>query len=110
MCISDEINIDNKKDGKIMKKKNLYLLSFFTILVTSSACAPIISGSMNASLTEDDVIRKTAGYFDTDPEELEIKNINKELLYTTYKTTYKGTLYNCRIYYGAVSCLRPGEY
>ncbi len=93
-----------------MKKFGLYLLLFFTILVTSAACAPMISGSMNASLTENDIIRKTADYFDADPEEIEIKKINKELLSTTYKTTYRDTLYNCRIYYGAVSCLRPGEY
>lgn len=73
-----------------------------------AGCAPMISGVMNATTTDADVATKTAAYFGAKPEQIKITNINKQALATDYQTTYKGVLYNCTIYYGAVTCKKPG--
>lgn len=74
-----------------------------------TGCAPMISGVMNATTTESDVATKTADYFGAKPDQIKIANINKQALSTNYQTTYKGKLYNCTLYYGAVTCKKPGE-
>ncbi len=71
-------------------------------------CAPIIAGSMAAGETDQTVVSKTADYFGTTPGRLRVSNIDKGLLGTSYQTRYRGTFYNCRIYYGSVSCAEPG--
>jgi hypothetical protein len=72
-------------------------------------CAPMVSGAMNASITEADVMSKTAKYFGAKQKDIKVTDIDKGALATNYKTTYKGKLYNCSIYYGQVKCQRPGE-
>jgi hypothetical protein len=77
-------------------------------ILALNGCAPIISGAMNASTTEADVVNKTVAYFGAKPDEIQISNIEKHALDTTYKAVYRGVLYNCSIYYGAVNCKQPG--
>lgn len=78
------------------------------VLLSTSGCAPIISGTMNMSVTEDVVWDKTSKYFGTNRKNLTITQIEKHALATSYQTKYKGKLYNCSIYYGEVQCKEPG--
>jgi hypothetical protein len=84
----------------------------FVPLVAVSAlfvgCAPIVSGVMNATTTDADVLSKTALYFDAKPQSVTISGIDKQALATLYRATYKGVTYNCKLYYGEVNCRRPG--
>ena len=90
-----------------MKKlKTIFAAAVVTINMT--ACAPMISGAMNATVTEQDVIDKTIKYFGATRQELTISDIEKKALSTDYKVRYKGKNYNCWIYYGDVSCKQPG--
>lgn len=83
------------------------------VLATSGAflfngCAALVSGAMNAGLNDKDITTKTASYFGTKEKNIKITDINKGALSTDYKATYNKTLYNCTIYYGTVSCKKPG--
>lgn len=71
-------------------------------------CAPMISGSMNMSVTEGEVKEKTADYFGVSQSKVVISDYQKGLLGVTYKTSVNGKLYNCALYYGAVDCKVPG--
>lgn len=73
-----------------------------------SACAPMISGVMNASVDENSVFEKTAKYFGVARESITISSIEKGALETSYQAKHAGKIYNCLIYYGAVSCKQPG--
>lgn len=79
-----------------------------TFGVIASGCAPMISGAMNLTVTDETVIEKTVSYFGTNSGEVKISDINKNALDTSYKAVYKKTLYNCNIYYGSVTCKQPG--
>ncbi len=74
-----------------------------------SACAPMISGAMNAAITNQDVIDKTAKYFNVSSRDIKITDIEKNALSTDYKVGFKGKIYNCWVYYGDVSCKQPGS-
>ena len=91
-----------------MKIRNTLTLLAAASTALLTACAPMISGVMNASTTDADVAAKTAAYFAAKPEQIKITNINKQALATDYQTTYKGVLYNCTLYYGSVTCKKPG--
>lgn len=97
-----------------MRMKRLVLTNFQILALPSafafilSGCAPIVSGVMNAKITDDDVKRKTATYFGVKLSQLEISNIKNETLATSYQVRLKGAFYNCAIYYGAVTCKKPG--
>ena len=91
-----------------MRKKILGPILAVSTIALLSACGPMISGSMNAATTEQDVISKTAEYFGTSPGNVQISNVKKNMLNTTYRARYRGTLYNCQVYYGNVSCEKPG--
>jgi hypothetical protein len=78
------------------------------LAVMAAGCAPMISGTMNASVTPEEVATKTADYFGVAASSLTITDYEKHTLATTYKTRVDGQLYNCRIYYGEVECRRPG--
>lgn len=87
-----------------MKKRlfALFIMALGVLMITG--CAPMISGAMNASLNEKEVVTKTANYFGSQENDINVTNISKGALETTYKVTYKNSLYNCSIYYGAVNC------
>ncbi|EDZ2074326.1 hypothetical protein [Salmonella enterica] len=89
---------------------NIYAKVIATIFVcfSLSACAPVISGSMNAFTTETDVIQKTAKYFGVEESKIKISNIDKGALSTEYNVNYNGAIYGCRIYYGEVACEKRG--
>lgn len=78
------------------------------LLSTQTACAAMVSGAMNASVTEDEVRTKTAQYFSVAPDKVLVTNIAKGLLATEYKAMVADEIYNCQMYYGAVSCKKPG--
>lgn len=84
----------------------------FALLAAASGllvgCAPLVSGVMNATTTEADVLSKTAAYFQTEPAHVTISNVDKQALATLYRAKYKGVSYGCKIYYGEVSCRKPG--
>lgn len=84
---------------------------FLAVLGAASltACAPMISGAMNAATTNDDVIDKTVKYFNASRQEVTITDIEKKALSTDYKVNYRGKNYNCFVYYGDVSCKQPGS-
>ncbi len=92
-----------------MKTFKLAGLSIVALSTLLAGCSPIISGAMNATVEEKDIVQKTADYFSTDPKELKITNIDKKALFTIYKTTYKGVLYNCKLHYDVVECKKPGN-
>lgn len=73
----------------------------------SSGCAPMLSGAMNASLNNDDVIAKAAKFFSTSPDNVTVTSIEKNTLTTTYHAKHSGQDFDCQIYYGEVSC-KPG--
>ena len=85
------------------------LAAITTTSLSLTGCAAVLSGAMNSTTTDETVATKTAAYFSADRSHLKITDIHKGLLATNYKTTYKGTIYNCEIYYGSVSCSKPGE-
>ncbi|MDY0215310.1 MAG: hypothetical protein RBS24_07370 [Bacilli bacterium] len=86
-------------------KKQLFVLAFIALnVLVLTGCAPMISGAMNASLNDKDVVTKTASYFGVQGNDINVTNISKGALETTYKVTYKNTLYDCSIYYGSVNC------
>ncbi len=69
-----------------------------------SACAPIISGAMNATVTEDSLKAKTADYLGVPAQSLTISSVDKGALSTAYKAQYGNLRYGCTIYYGQVDC------
>lgn len=71
-------------------------------------CAPILSGAMNATLTEAEALNKTAQYFGKPAAAIKMSDFQKGALDANYKATVDGKLYNCNIYYGAVQCRQPG--
>ncbi|MDO5693517.1 MAG: hypothetical protein Q4G70_13765 [Pseudomonadota bacterium] len=83
-------------------------LAAVAVVASLAGCAPMLSGAMNAGTTEADVLAKTAAHFGAKPEEVKISAVDKQLLATDYKATYKGVLYNCTLYYGSVTCKKPG--
>ncbi|EDY9127160.1 hypothetical protein GQB61_004301 [Salmonella enterica] len=89
---------------------NIYVkvISTIFVCVSLSACAPVISGSMNAFTTETDVIQKTAKYFGVAESKIKVSDIDKGALSTEYKVNYNGIKYVCRIYYGDVDCEKRG--
>ena len=89
--------------------QRLISLTVITATLSLSGCAAVLSGAMNSATTDEAVATKTAAYFGTDRMQVKITDINKQLFATSYKATYKGTMYNCSIYYGTVSCGRPGD-
>lgn len=86
----------------------IYSIVLCMVALNMTGCATIVSGAMNRTLSDADVTQKTEHYFGATHKEIVISNIDKGMISTTYQTKYKGTLYNCRIYYGDVECLRPG--
>lgn len=91
-----------------MNKKIIAGIIFILGGSTFSGCAPMVSGAMNTMVDENMVFEKTAKYFGVTRKEIIISSINKEALQTTYQTKYAGNLYNCWIYYGEVTCKKPG--
>ena len=91
-------------------KKNLNNITVVLAISVISGCAPMISGAMNSSVTNETVITKTSDYFGVSRNEIIITKIEKSALSTSYKTKYNGKNYNCTLYYGAVSCKEPGTY
>lgn len=89
--------------------QRLISLTVVTAALSLSGCAAVLSGAMNSATTDEAVVTKTAAYFGADRAQIRITDINKQLLATRYKAIYKGTMYNCSIYYGTVSCGKPGE-
>lgn len=71
---------------------------------TMSACAPMISGAMNASVSEDSLKAKTADYLGVPAEGVAITSMDKGALSTTYKAQYGDNRYGCTIYYGQIDC------
>lgn len=69
-----------------------------------SACAPIISGAMNATVDESGLKTKTADYFHATPEKVDISHVEKGALSTAYSARYAGAYYKCTVYYGQVDC------
>jgi hypothetical protein len=93
----------------LMSFRNIKTLAIASSIgVLLSGCAPIISGAMNITVTDQTVLDKTAAYFGVQSSEIKVSEINKSALDTSYKVVYKKTLYNCYIYYGAVTCKQPG--
>lgn len=88
--------------------QRLVSLAAITATLSLSGCAAVLSGAMNSATTDEAVATKTAAYFGTDRAQIKITDINKQLFATNYKATYKGTMYNCSIYYGTVTCGKPG--
>ena len=87
-----------------MNKKTALCTALVISSTLLSGCAPIISGAMNATLTEKDILEKTASHFGIPAAKLAISDIKNDVLATSYKTRYAGKAYNCSIYYGAVKC------
>lgn len=71
---------------------------------TVSACAPMISGAMNASVSEESLKAKTAEYLGVPAEGVAITSMDKGALSTTYKAQYGDNRYGCSIYYGQIDC------
>ncbi|WP_394475123.1 peptidoglycan-binding protein [Ralstonia mannitolilytica] len=71
---------------------------------TMSACAPMISGAMNATVSEDSLKAKTADYLGVPAEGVAITSMDKGALSTTYKAQYGDNRYGCSIYYGQIDC------
>lgn len=69
-----------------------------------SACAPMISGAMNASVSEDSLKAKTADYLGVPAEGVAITSMDKGALSTTYVAQYGDNRYGCSIYYGQIDC------
>ena len=92
-----------------MKKEKLIVLILIMIFCCLPGCAPMISGAMNASENEKSIACKTAEYFNTTVNEVEILNHENQVLSRSYQTKYKGNIYNCTLYYGVVKCSLPGH-
>jgi hypothetical protein len=95
-----------------MKIKNILrnITIIYINICFTAGCAPMLSGVMNSSVTNETIMAKTTDYFGVSRKEIIITKIKKSALSTSYKTKYNGKNYNCTIYYGAVSCKEPGTY
>jgi hypothetical protein len=89
--------------------QRLISLTAVTAALSLSGCAAVLSGAMNSATTDQTLATKTAAYFGAEQAQIKITDINKQMLATSYKASYRGTMYNCSIYYGTVSCGKPGE-
>jgi len=89
--------------------RHLIACAAFTASLFLTGCAAVLSGAMNSTTNDETVAVKTAAYFSTDRAHVKITDISKQLLATSYKASYKGTVYNCEIRYGSVTCNKPGE-
>ena len=88
---------------QITKKSTVYLaLIIGTSILTG--CAPIVSGAMNATLTDETILEKTGSHFGAPLSKITISDKQNDVISTTYKTHYAGKVYNCSIYYGTVKC------
>lgn len=74
------------------------------VCVGVQGCAAIASGSMNAGSTDDTVKAKATAFFQAKPGQVKVTNIDKGLLSTTFNAEYQRKKYNCRVYYGDVTC------
>lgn len=74
-----------------------------------TGCAPMISGAMNVSVTNEIVITKTAKYFGVTHKEVTVTAMEKGPLSTSYQTIVSDKFYNCILQYGDVSCKQPGS-
>lgn len=92
----------------MLKQKSVICSVIFSAMFFLSGCAPLLSGAMNAGVDEKAVVEKTAKYFGTSTNNLQVSNIDKGALTTSYQVRYSGNLYNCTIYYGDVNCQQPG--
>jgi len=86
------------------KSRSILLICILPSLAFLAGCAPIISGVMNATTGEKDIVEKTAQHFGVAQSEVIITKIEKGALATTYVAKYAAKTYNCSIYYGDVSC------
>lgn len=89
-------------------KKAVHAAMVLSASILISGCAPIISGVMNASTSQDDVALKTAKYFGTSRENITISGIDKGALTTSYQAKVTDKNYACSIYYGEVGCKQSG--
>jgi hypothetical protein len=80
----------------------------FATLGFMTGCAPMVSGAMNATMSEQGAAAKTAAYFGADQKDIVVSKFEKGALTSTWSTRYKGVFYNCMVYYGEVSCKQPG--
>lgn len=76
--------------------------------MSTTGCAAVISGTMNATTTDKDLVEKTANYFATTKGKITISAIEKGTFTTSYRAKYSGKIYNCYMQYGGVSCKQPG--
>ena len=90
------------------KKLSIKVIALAVYSVSITGCAPMISGAMNMAVTPNTVQEKTVKYFGAAPSDIQISNIEKNTLATTYQVKYAGKFYNCSIYYGEVTCKQPG--
>lgn len=88
---------------KLTERLAQFAIVFLAASMTTG-CAPIISGTMNASLDESGIFEKTASHFGVPREKLVIYNVKNDILATSYKAHYASKAYNCSIYYGQVTC------
>jgi len=74
------------------------------VAVNLTACAPILSGAMNATVDESTLKTKTADYLGVSSESVSISAMDKAALSTSYKAQYGDKRFSCTIYYGQVNC------
>jgi hypothetical protein len=90
--------------------KNIVKIAALTVIAVSvSGCAGVLSSVTNANMDEKTAQAKTAEYFGAPEGQVKISNFSKNLIDTTYRAYYKGTMYNCNIQYGGVECKKPGS-
>ena len=89
--------------------KNIVRIAAIAVITVSvTGCAGVLSSVTNAKMDEKTAQTKTAAYFGASESQVKISNFSKNLLDTSYRAYYKGTLYNCNIQYGEVECRKPG--
>lgn len=92
-----------------MKNQKSYLIGIVFSTAMLTGCAPMISGAMNAALSEESILEKTASYFGAAPGKVTVWDTKSDLLTTSYKARYASKAYNCSIYYGEVKCTLLGS-
>lgn len=87
-----------------MRIKTITAVLAMASAIFMTGCAPLISGAMNATTTDESIKEKTAKYFATTTDKVKISHINKSLLDTSYRAQVGKNIHVCNIYFGDVNC------
>ena len=73
-------------------------------LLALAGCEAVVPGAMNAVLTDAAIAQKTAQYFGTTENLVQVYGFQRGSVSTSYGASYNGMRYQCSIHTNVVRC------